>query len=187
MQVQLRKERKWQKLKSRLTYKNPWIKVYEDEVINPDGNKGIYGYLDKVKGVFVVPVDKDGSIYLIEEYRYVIKKSVLELPAGAVKDDNSWENAQRELKEETGMTSKEWKYLGGCYVAPGHETTYIDVFMANNVDTSTIKISDQESDESILKIIKVSVEELKELIRDNKIECGVTLAALNMFFIAVGK
>jgi 8-oxo-dGTP pyrophosphatase MutT (NUDIX family) len=187
MQVQLKKERNWQKLKSKLTYKNPWIEVYEDDVITPDGNKGIYGYIDKSEGVFVIPMDKDGSVYLIEQYRYVIKKSLLELPAGTVSGGTPLQNAKRELKEETGITAKTWKHLGGFYVAPGHETTFINAFMASDLDTSNLKINDQESDESILKIIKVSAEELKELIHNNKIECGITLAALNMFLITVGK
>lgn len=180
-------KREWQKIDTKLVYKNPWIKVYEDKIIQPDGKKGIYGYVDKPKGIFVVAQDKDGSIFMLKEYRYVIKKSVIQLPAGGVIDANLVNDAKRELKEETGITAKDWQYLGGFYVAPGHETCFIDVYLATNLDISNIKISNQEGNESILDIKKITLGKLKEMIKNNQIECGMTLAALNLFFVTVGK
>ena len=176
-------KREWQTLDKKLIYENQWLKLYEDKVIQPNGLEGIYSYLDKGKGVFVIAQDKDQGIYMLEEYRYVIKKSVIQLPAGGSKDKDTMNDAKRELKEETGIMAKTWKFLGNFYVAPGHETATIDVYLATDLDTSNIKISEQEEDESILDIKKISLEKLKEMIRANKIECGITLAALNLFFV----
>lgn len=174
-------KREWKTLGSKLMYQNPWIKVYENKVINPEGKEGIFGYLNKASGVFVIAMDKDNSIFIIEEFRYPIKKSVLQLPAGVINNDNLLENAKRELKEETGIEAKSWVNLGDFYVAPGHETTRIYAFLATDLDISKIKIS-QEEDESILQIIKISIKDLKKKIVENKIKCGITLAALNLFF-----
>lgn len=177
-----KQSRNWKTVKSRVVYQNPWIKVREDSVIRPDGKKGIYGVLDKYPGVFIIALDEDGSVFLVEEYRYPIRKAVWQLPAGVIDGGNILENAKRELKEETGITAKSWKKLGSFYVAPGHETTFITVFLAEKLNISNLKTTMQEGDESILKITKVKIADLKKMIKKNKIVCGLTLAAFNLFF-----
>lgn len=174
-------KREWKTLGSKLIYKNPWIKIFEDKVINPDKKETIYSYLEKTSGAFIIALDKDNSIFLVEEFRYPIKKSILQLPAGTFSNNNLLKNAQRELKEETGIEAEKWVNLGDFYVAPGHETTRIYAFLATDLDISKIKIS-QEEDESILQIIKINIKDLKKKIIENKIKCGITLAALNLFF-----
>lgn len=176
-------KRKWKTINTKVVYKNPWIKVREDSVIRPDGFKGIYGFLEKTSGVFIIALDKDDAIFLNEEYRYPLKRSLLQLPAGVTEGANILKNAKRELLEETGIIAKNWKKLGGFYVAPGHETTFINVFLAADLNKSNLKIASQEGDESILRVMKIKIPRLKELIRKNKIKCGLTLAALNLFFI----
>jgi len=66
-------------------------------------------------------------------------------------------------------------------VGPGHETTYINVFLATDLNLSDLKTSNQEGDESILEIIKVPLRDIKKMIINGEIECGITLAALNIF------
>jgi len=148
-------KRKWKTINSKIAYKNPWIKVREDSVIRPDGKKGVFAFLEKYPGVFVIALDRDNSIFLNEEYRYPIKKSILQLPAGVIKGKNILENAKKELREETGITAREWKRIGGFYVAPGHETTFINVFLATDLDIAGMKTDSQEGDESILRTIKL--------------------------------
>lgn len=175
--------RNWRTINSKIVYENPWIKVREDSVIRPDGKKGIYGILEKNPGVFIIALDKDNSIFLNEEYRYPIKKSILQLPAGVIEGGSVLKATKRELEEETGITASKWKRIGSFYVAPGHETTFINVFLASELDKTNLKISAQEGDESILRTVKIKIPRLKELIKKNKIECGLTLAALNLFFM----
>lgn len=178
-----KQKRNWKTIKSKIVYQNPWIKVREDSVIRPDGNKGTFAFLEKFPGIFIIALDNDDSIFLNEEYRYPIKKSILQLPAGTINGGGILENAKRELQEETGIKARKWKRIGGFYVAPGHETTYINVFLASNLDKSDLKTEAQDGDESILRVVKIKTLCLKELIRKNKIECGLTLAALNLFFL----
>lgn len=177
--------RKWKKINSRIVYRNPWIKVREDAVVRPDGKKGIFGFLEKYPGVFIIALDSDNSVFLNEEYRYPIKKSLLQLPAGVVDGENILKNAKKELREETGITAKKWKRLGGFFVAPGHETTFINVFLATGLDKASLKTSAQEGDESILRVVKIKIPRLKKMIGRNEIECGLTLASLNLFFINI--
>jgi len=146
--------RKWQKINSKLVYKNPWIKIHEDSVLRPDGKKGIYGFLEKPSGVFIIALDKNNSIFLINEFRYPLQKNILQLPAGVVENKQALKGAKKELFEETGIIASKWEKLGGFYVAPGHETTFIHVFLATELDLSKMQTNFQEADESILKIIK---------------------------------
>lgn len=175
-------KRTWKKIKSKIIYKNPWIKLYEDKVKRPDGKKGIYGYLFKHPGSFIIALDDD-SVYLLLEYRYPIKKEILNLPAGVVDKKNPLGGAKRELFEETGIIARKWKKLGSFYTGPGHETTHITVFLATNIDKKKSKMSLQYKSEAINKIIKVKIPKLKQMIKKGKIECGISLAALNLFFL----
>ncbi|MBU0476883.1 NUDIX hydrolase [Patescibacteria group bacterium] len=175
--------RKWKKINSKLVYSNPWIKIHEDNVLRPDGKKGIYGYLEKPQGIFIIALDNDDYIYLVNEYRYPLQKSILQLPAGTVDDNDIVEQAKKELLEETGITATKWERLGGFYVAPGYETTFINVFLATDLNVFELKVDNQDGDELILQIIKIKLSELKKMVVSGKIECGITIAALNLFFL----
>ncbi|MFA6391332.1 MAG: NUDIX hydrolase [Patescibacteria group bacterium] len=179
--------RTWKKLNSKIVYSNSWIKVHEDQVLKPDGKEGIYGYLEKNQACFVIALDNEENIYLVKQFRYALQKTILELPAGTVNNEDIADRAKAELLEEAGIEAKEWKRLGGFYVAPGHESTYINVYLATDLDLSKLSTSGQDDDESILEIVKVSQPELKKMLTDGKIECGISIAALNLFFLSHNK
>lgn len=173
----------WKKINSKLVYSNSWIKIHEDIVVRPDDKKGIYAFLEKPAGNFIIALDKDSSIYFINEYRYPLQKRILQLPGGVIDTNDVLGQAKKELIEETGIVAEEWKKLGGFYVAPGHETTYLNVFLATELNLAGLKIDNQEGDEAIQEVIKINELKLKQMISNGKIECGLTLAALNLFFL----
>lgn len=107
----------------------------------------------------------------------------MQLPAGVIDTDDILRQAKKELIEETGIVAEKWKKIGGFYVAPGHETTYINVFLAAELNLDGLKTDNQENDEAIQGVIKISQPKLKQMILNGKIECGITLAALNLFFL----
>ncbi len=170
----------WKKLDGKIIYKNPWIKIHEDNVIRPDGKKGIYGYLEKPTGVFVVAYSsKNKSILLLKQERYPINKTIYELPAGVVGNGNHLSEAKRELFDETGYKAKKWKFLGRFFVAPGHETTDIKVYLATELYNT--KTTHREGDEAIQKTIEVNLDDLSKWLKTGKIECGISLAAILLF------
>lgn len=176
--------RGWRMLSSKTVYSNPWIKVHEDNVVGPGGQQTIYGYLEKAPGNFIIAMDDAGFVYLIKESRYPPKKEFLQVPGGVVDSDDVLGQAKKELLEETGITAVRWERLGGFYVAPGHETTYINVFLATGLDVSGLKIDNQERDEAIVDIVRVP--DLRRMVMAGEIECGITIAALNLFFLRMG-
>lgn len=173
---------KWKKINSKLIYKNQWLQLREDAVIRPDGKKGKYSVLERPPVNFIIALDKDGSIFFIREYRYPIKKTILQLPAGTTnKKESSLISAKRELFEEVGLKAKNWDRIGKFYIGPGHESIYANVFLATNLDLARVSTSKNGGNELILKVIKMPVVKIKQLIISDKIECGITLAALNIF------
>ena len=95
----------------KIVYQNPWIKVREDEIIRPNGEKGIFGVVDAGTGVTVVALDKDNEVYIIREFHYAIETNDYILPSGGIGQEKSlW--PLRELEEEAGVTAKKWTFLG---------------------------------------------------------------------------
>jgi 8-oxo-dGTP pyrophosphatase MutT (NUDIX family) len=105
----------WKTLSARVVYDNPWIRVREDQVLRPDGLPGIYGVVQfKNRAVGVLPVDHDGSVWLVGQHRYPLDTYSWEIPEGGCPDvESPEETAHRELLEETGLTAGRIQPLGG--------------------------------------------------------------------------
>src|SRR5918994_3151548 len=114
------KRGEWTVLDSAVQYRNPWITVREDRVIQPDGQEGAFGVVELIPGVSVLPVDDDGTVYLVRVYRYTIDRQSLEALAGGIEDgEDPQEAARRELREEAGIDAAELIDRGGGGQPPG--------------------------------------------------------------------
>src|SRR5215207_4359482 len=111
---QMRDKRgQWTVLDSAVLYSNPWISVREDRVIQPDGEEGAFGVVEMKPGVSVLPVDDDGTVYLVRVYRYTLDRDSLEVLAGGMEaDEDPAEAARRELREEAGIEATDLIDLG---------------------------------------------------------------------------
>lgn len=93
----------WRTLSTRVAYRNPWIRVDEDQVEMPDGRTTLYGVVRCGVCVGVLPFLDAETVVLIRQYRYVARGVYWEMPTGGVRPGESLEAAaQRELGEETG-------------------------------------------------------------------------------------
>jgi 8-oxo-dGTP pyrophosphatase MutT (NUDIX family) len=103
----------WKTLSNCKMYENPWIKVVENQVINPSGNAGIYGVVHyKNLALAIIPVDDNGNTYLVGQYRYTMKSYEWEIPmGGGRKGQDPLASAKRELLEETGIVAQHWQSI----------------------------------------------------------------------------
>ncbi len=100
----------WQTLKSELRFENPWIRVVQNDVINPSGGEGEYTVVHfKNRAVAVIPLDEDGNTWLVGQYRFAMGSFEWEVPEGGAPEGESLlECAKRELAEETGLSAERW-------------------------------------------------------------------------------
>ena len=109
----LKSAKPWQTVDSKTVYDNPLISVSHRNVINPTGNKGIYGVVHfKHHAVGILPLDHQGNTWIVQQTRYPHHCKTWEIPeGGATQNEPLLAAAKRELKEETGLSAADWRPL----------------------------------------------------------------------------
>lgn len=161
----------------RLVYRNPWMTVWEDQVVFPDGSQGIYGCVDKPDFALVVPFDGSG-FYLVEQYRYPVDGRYWEFPQGSLEsapDMDVLEVAKHELREETGLTAKSLEVIGRLYEAYGFSNQGFTVFLATDL---THGESSPEISETGMTCHRFELGEVWDLIQSGKLKDAPSIAAL---------
>ena len=104
----------WERHRRRVEYRNPWLTVWHDDVVRPDGEPGIYGVVHFANSaVGVVAIDEHDRVAIVGQHRYAFDSWSWEIPeGGSPLDEDSLEGARRELLEETGVTAREWREIG---------------------------------------------------------------------------
>lgn len=174
------KQSAWQTISSSIKYKNPWMQIREDTVIQPNGEEGIYGVIEKQDFVLIIPRLKD-TFYLVYQYRYPVKAGSWEFPQGHVETkENPEDAARRELEEETGLKIKTTKLLGNLWIAPAYHIDTFSVFLADVSETGRQHLEDTEAD---LVVKGFSIAEIKDMIQTGKLKDSPTVAALGLYWM----
>jgi 8-oxo-dGTP pyrophosphatase MutT (NUDIX family) len=161
----MKKNGNWTIKKSIKKFSNDFFTLYDDKVIKPDGKNGTYATLEFIPGVAVLPIDDDGFVYLTKQFRYKAGRETLEAVAGAVEGETPMRAAKRELKEELGITAKEFIKVGKIgidYSIIESETTQ---YIARRL---TFGKTDKDSSEE-LKTVRISLPEAVEKVLNGEI------------------
>lgn len=121
-------------LESQLAFEGTFLRLYLDRVRSADGHVGTREYIRHPGAVMIIPLLPDGSVVLERQFRYPLKRTVIEFPAGKIDAGESpLQCAQRELLEETGYRAGKWSYLGGLHNAIAYSDEKIEMFLAEEL------------------------------------------------------
>jgi ADP-ribose pyrophosphatase len=150
----------------------------EDTVALANGGTALREVVEHAEVVAIVPLDGEGNVILVRQYRLPAQDALLEVPAGGVDDGERVEQAaQRELREETGYRAERLEKLAGFFVSPGYCTEFIHVFLATGLTEDTIA-GDEDEDIAIERMPLAEAVRLIEKgeIQDAKSIVGILLA-----------
>lgn len=128
----------------------------------------------------VLPVDDEGNVYLVRQFRSPVDRVLLEIPAGKLdyKGENRLEAAQRELREETGFTAESWTHLNDLLSTVGFCDECISLYLARGLSAGDC---DPDEDE-FLNVVKMPFSEAVDMVMHNEICDAKTIAALMMAY-----
>ena len=162
-------------LSSQRIHEGRIINLREDTVSLPSGREGKREIVEHRGAVCIVPILNDGSVVMVRQYRKPAEKELLEIPAGGLeKGEDIQASAERELKEECGLTAARITPLFSMFLAPGYSTELIHCFLAEEMQQGEAEPDEDEN----LQIEKYSLEELLPMIYDGRIQDAKTIAAL---------
>lgn len=167
----------WKTLSTREAYSNPWIRVREDQVINPSGGPGIYGVVEfQNRAVGVIPVDEDGNTWLVGQYRYCHHSYEWEIPEGGCPEDEELlDCAKRELLEETGIVARDYQLiLEGIQLSNSTTNEIANIYIARGLSFTDAQPEATES----LQVRKVPISEAIEMARNGTIRDGMSVMGL---------
>ncbi len=160
------------------------IRVKRDTVELPDGNRATREVVEHPGGVGVVPIDENGIVYMVRQYRYPLGRLSLEIPAGKLNyGEDHRECGLRELSEETGLETDNFQYLGVFCPSPGFSQELIHLYLATELHQKQIHLDEDE----FLEVEKYTLEELMAMIHEGKLQDGKTVIGLLMAKEVLGK
>lgn len=156
------------------------FKIRRDTLKTPDGQETKYEIIEHGGSVIIIPVDADGNILFVRQYRHAAGTSLLELPAGTRNGDETFEEcAAREIREETGMEAGKFQRIGEFYLAPGYSTEFMTVYLATDLKSNPLEADYDE----FLSVEKIPIRETFQRVEQGEIPDAKSLAAL---LLAIG-
>lgn len=162
-------------LRSEALFQGRAFKIRRDYLKTPDGSETKFDIVEHGGSVIIVPMDNDGNLLFVRQYRHAAGMDLLELPAGTRDNDEPFEEcAAREIREETGMEAGMLKKVGEFYLAPGYSTEFMGVFLATDLKYNPLEADDDE----FLSVEKIPMKEAFGMAERGEMPDAKSLAAL---------
>ena len=151
------------------------FKIRRDHLKTPTGRETKLEILEHGGSVVIIPIDADGNMLFVRQYRHAAGGDLLELPAGTREDNEPYQDcAAREIREETGMAAGRLEKVGEFFLAPGYSTEFMGVFIATKLTHNPLAPDVDE----FLSVEKMSVKDAFEMIGRGEMPDAKSLAAL---------
>lgn len=163
-------------LSSERKYANPWVELVHHEVLNPNGNPGIYGEIQfQNKAIGIVAVNDNEEILMVKQFRFPLGYETWEIPEGGCPlAEENLAAAKRELEEETGYTAESWESIIQLELSNSVSNETGEVFLARNLKKGLANPEDTED----LTVAWVPLKEVLAKIFTGIIKDSVTLTGV---------
>ncbi len=162
-------------LRSETLLKGRAFSIRRDWLKTPDGRETKFDIIEHGGSVVLIPIDSQGNLVFVHQYRHAAGKDLLELPAGTLDDKEPPEVcAAREIREETGFAAGRLEKIGEFYLAPGYSSEFMIVFLATNLTPNPLEADEDE----FLRVEPIPLAEALQRAERGEIPDAKTLAAL---------
>ena len=162
------------RLDRQLKYQGNILKMYEDTVL-ANGHEAHWDFIHHDGAAAVLPVDADGNVTMVRQFRYAFGEEIWELPAGKLEaGEDTFEAAKRELSEECGLTADNFIDLGVVYATVGYDSEKIYLWAA----TSLHEVKQHLDAGEFLDVVKMPFDKALGLVMDGTIKDSKTQVAL---------
>ena len=168
----------WQQISSEYLVEESWFKFRKDQVLKSNGEiMPAYYVLEYTNWATVFPVTTDGKVILVKQYRYGLGQWSIEVPGGIMDahETNPLEAGKRELLEETGYSCKEIVQVAVVAPNPATANNLMYCFLATGCELTHQQEFDEHEE---LEVMLVTIAELKQLLRENKIIQSLHVTAM---------
>lgn len=164
-----------QRISSKKVFDGRLLHVFFDEARLPDGSESTREWIKHPGASAVLPVFGNGDIMLVKQFRYPVSQIFYEVPAGKIDPGETADStALREVKEEAGLTCREFDYLGHFYPGIGYSDEIIHLYIAWDLEEFEQTVDD---DEFLVKV-RIPFREAVEMTYSGEISDGKTAIAL---------
>jgi len=166
----------WKVHKEELRLDTPWITVTRHEVIDPGGNPGEYGVIHfKNLAIGIVPLDDELNTWIVGQYRYPLESYSWEIPeGGGLRNIPPLETAKRELREEAGLTARDWHEILRMDLSNSASDEHAIIFLARGIEE--FEPEPDQNEELALK--KIPFSELYEMVITGQVLDSLTVASV---------
>ena len=172
----MNKEMNYKLTESNIIHKGKVFDLKIDKIKYDSGNDGVREVAVHNGGAVVVPVKENGDIILVKQFRYPLNKFLLELPAGKLDlNEDPLICARRELIEETGFRTENFKHLGSISTTPGFCTEILHIYLAKDLREGS---HNREEGEYGMEVFSYPLDHVIEMIKKGDIIDSKTIAGI---------
>jgi len=165
-------------LSSRVVFNGQAVRLRVDNVRLPGGRRSEREIVEHSDCVVIIPIDAEGNLLLVKQFRKAVERELLEIPAGGIDPgEEPGATVCREMHEETGYRPRKIEKLGGFYASPGYCTEYMHLFLARDLVPDGLHAEDTDS----IVLVKVSLNQVAELIATGAICDAKSIAGLLLY------
>ncbi|MFC1874791.1 NUDIX hydrolase [Chloroflexota bacterium] len=165
-------------LSSKVVYSGRVVRLRVDDIKLPDGRQTSREVVEHGDCVAVIPLDADGNVLLVRQFRKPVEKDLLEIPAGCIDPgEEPVATVRREMREETGYLPRKIERLGGFYASPGYCTEYLHLYLATDLVPDRLQAEDTDS----IELVRVPLSKIAGLIDSGDICDAKSIAGLLLY------